>query len=223
MAARSSKPAPRRTAVSGEGHEAGPAIRRSSQDRQEELTDAALRIIARRGIAALTTKALADEVGLTTGAIFKHFASLDALMEGVVARVESVLDATYPAADRPPLEQLLEFVEARSAAVGHQLGIHRLVMSEQFQLALPETASARLGGCVRKSRAFLRDRVLAAQREGTVRDDVDAETLALMIMGTTQVLALTAGLGRGRDAMKPRVREGIETLLRPARRAREAT
>ncbi len=196
--------------------------RRSSEDRQEELTDAALRIIASRGISALSTRALADEVGLTTGAIFKHFASLDGLLEAVVARVESVLDTTYPAADLPPLQQILGFVEARSAAVGNQLGIHRLVMSEQFQLALPEGASARLAGCVRKSRAFLRDRVLAAQGEGTVRDDVDAETLALMIMGTTQVLALTTGLGRARDAMRPRLREGLETLLRPARRTREA-
>ena len=46
------------------------------------------------------------EVGLSTGAIFRHFASLDALLEAIVTRVEAVLAATYPPADLPPRERL---------------------------------------------------------------------------------------------------------------------
>ncbi|MFO0552796.1 MAG: TetR/AcrR family transcriptional regulator [Polyangiaceae bacterium] len=178
------------------------------------MTDAALRIIATRGIAALSTRALADEVGLTTGAIFKHFSSLDALLDAVVARVEAVLDSTYPSPELPPLEQVLAFVEARSATVGSQLGIHRLVMSEQFQLALPEGASARLAGCVMKSRAFLRDRLAEAQTRGEIRADVAPEIMALVVMGTTQVLALTAGISRGMGAaQRPLVLQGLRALF----------
>jgi Bacterial regulatory proteins, tetR family len=45
--------------------------RRSSSERQVELTDAALRIVATRGIAALSTRSVAEERGLTSGALFR--------------------------------------------------------------------------------------------------------------------------------------------------------
>lgn len=189
--------------------------RRSTEDRQAELIDAALRIIATRGITALSTRALAAEVGLSTGAIFRHFATLDALLVGVVERVEAVLAATYPSAELAPLARLDAFVEARSTAVGNQLGILRLMLSDQFLLALPEAGSARLEGCVQRSRAF----VLACLREGqacgAVRSDVSAEALAPVVMGTVQMLALSGAGVRQRVVEGRRVREGLSTLLRP--------
>ena len=131
------------------------ALRRTSEDRQIELTDAALHIIATKGITALSTRSLAAEVGLSTGAIFRHFASLEALLDAVVARVEAVLESTYPPSTLPAVERLERFIEARSTAVGNQLGILRLVLSEQFLLALPESGSVRLAACVQTTRAFV--------------------------------------------------------------------
>jgi AcrR family transcriptional regulator len=76
--------------------------RRKSEDRQVELTDAALHIIATKGIAALSTRSLAAQVGLSTGAIFRHFASLEALLDAVVGRVEACSRVHVPAGDAPP-------------------------------------------------------------------------------------------------------------------------
>jgi AcrR family transcriptional regulator len=115
-------------------------LRRSTEARQAELIDAALHIIATRGIAALTTRSLAEHVGLTGGAIFRHFASIDALIEAVVGRVESVMESTFPPSGLPPGERLDRFVEARSTAVGGQVGIMQLMLSEQFLLALRRAA-----------------------------------------------------------------------------------
>lgn len=190
-------------------------VRRASEQRQVELTDAALRIVAAKGIAALTTRSLADEVGLSTGAIFRHFASLEALLDAVVARVEAVLESTYPAADLPPVDRLERFVLARSTAVGNQLGILRLVLSEQFLLALPKSGSDRLTGCVEKTRSF----VLACLRDGQtssgeLRTDSPAETLAPIVMGTVQMLALSRSKPRQRDAEARAVLGSLLALLR---------
>ncbi|MEZ4447401.1 MAG: TetR/AcrR family transcriptional regulator [Polyangiaceae bacterium] len=165
--------------------------RRPSAQRQVELTDAALRIIATKGITALSTRSLAAEVGLSTGAIFRHFDSLEALLEAVVDRVEAVLASTYPADDLPPVERLERFVEARSAAVGNQLGILRLVLSEQFLLALPKRGSERLTACVEETRAFVLGCLREGQASGELRADLPAETLAPIVMGTLQILALS--------------------------------
>jgi AcrR family transcriptional regulator len=197
-------------------------LRKATEVRRIELTDAALRIIATKGIAALSTRSLAEEVGLTTGAIFRHFDSLDALLEAVVARVEAVLEATYPPATLPPVEQLERFVEARSTAVGAQLGIMRLVLSEQFLLALPKSSSARLAACVEKTRAFVVARLREGQASGALRDDVPAEALAPVVMGTVQMLALSLPSGRAHESSARAVRSGLLSLLRPPARARRA-
>ncbi len=190
-------------------------VRRATEVRQVELIDAALHIIETKGIAALTTRSLAERVGLSSGAIFRHFASLDALLEAVVARVEAVLDATYPPDSLPPLERLERFIEVRSTAVGNQLGILRLVLSEQFLLALPKSGSERLAGCVRKTREFVVRCLREGQDRGEVRADVSAEALAPIVMGTTQMLALSTVPARRRASDARSVREGLRTLLRP--------
>lgn len=192
--------------------------RRKTAERQEELVDAALRIIATRGIAALTTRALADEIGLTTGAIFRHFTSLDELLLAVVARVEAVLTQTYPPAELEPRERLLQFVERRSEAVGAQRGILRLMLSEQFALALPAAGAERLSGCVQRSRGFIATCIREAQAAGTLRSDVDAQALTLVVIGTIQALALAhtapfAVAGKGGRAL---IRDGLGKLLAPA-------
>ncbi len=189
-------------------------LRRASELRQVELTDAALRIVATKGIAALTTRSLAAEVGLSTGAIFRHFASLDALLDAVVARVEAVLEATYPAAELPPVERLARFVESRSTAVGNQLGILRLVLSEQFLLALPKGGSARLSACVDKTRAFVLECLRQGQDAGELRADLSAESLVPIVMGTVQMLALSPSKARQRDAPAHAVLGSLLALLR---------
>jgi len=190
-------------------------LRRSSEVRQVELTDAALHIIATKGIAALTTRSLAEHVGLTSGAIFRHFPSIEALLDAVVARVEIVLDATYPPRDLPPRERLDGFVAARTAAVGKQVGILRLMLSEQFLLAVPEGGSARLTSCRQKTREFLRQCIHDGQAAGEFREDVDANALAMIVMGTMQMLALSTATRGQRAAEAHAVRDTLAALLEP--------
>lgn len=194
--------------------------RRPSEVRRAELTDAALQIIATRGIGAVTTRNLAEQVGLSSGAIFRHFPSIDALLEAVVARVEAILDATFPAPTLPPMERLELFVATRSSVVGQQLGIVRLILSEQFLLALPMRGSERLAACVRKTRAFLVQCLEEGQAAGSIRTDLSAPTLAPIVMGTVQMLALAPPAATEApvptDVAEPRaVLASLSALLRP--------
>lgn len=189
-------------------------FRRTSSDRQVELIDAALHLIATRGIAALSTRSLAAQVGLSSGAIFRHFASLEALLDAVVARVEAVLESTYPPTTLPPVARLAQFIEARSTAVGRQLGILRLVLSEQFLLALPANGSARLAACVQRTRTFVLECVREGQDAGDLRGDLPAETLAPIVMGTVQMLALSTAKVRQREAEARAVLDSLFALLR---------
>lgn len=187
------------------------SARQPTEVRQEALVDAALGIIATQGIAALNTRTLATAVGLSSGAIFRHFASLEAVLEAVVARVEAVLSATFPAPDLPGLQRLDRFIDARSTAVGNQIGIMRLVQNEQFHLALPTSSADRLKACVAQTRAFVAGCIRDGQASGHIRRDVDAAALAVIAMGTIQMLALNhlAAAAGGPAA----IRAALATLL----------
>lgn len=197
--------------------------RRPTEVRKAELTDAALHIIGSRGIAALSTRALAEHVGLSSGAIFRHFASLDALLDAVVARVEGVLEATYPPKELPGRERLERFMEARSTAVGSQVGLLRLLLSEQFLLALPKGGSARLSACVQRTRSFVLDCLREGQESGAFRADLDAAALAVIVMGTIRMLALSTASPQPRKTEAKAVRDGLLALLTPPTRTRTTT
>ena len=107
------------------------------------------------------------------------------------------------------------WIDARSTAVGNQLGILRLVLSEQFLLALPKGSSERLAGCVQRSRAFVARCLRDGQAAGEVRADVPVEALTPIVMGTMQALALSTNGGRQRASEAQGVRDGLLWLLRP--------
>ena len=138
-----------------------------------------------------------------------------------VARVEAVLDATYPEPSLPPLERLERFIETRSSAVGQRLGILRLVLSDQFMLALPAQGSQRLGACVQKTRAFIIECVRTGQAAGEIRADLPAEPLAVLVMGTVQMLALAPSNPERRIAEPRLIIETLLALLRPIARPPE--
>ena len=91
----------------------------------------------------------------------------------------------------------------------------RLVLSEQFLLSLPKSGSARLSSCVQKTRDYVRDVVREGQETGVLRADVDASALAVVVMGTVQMLAIsTSSHGHGATGARA-VRDGLMALLQP--------
>jgi AcrR family transcriptional regulator len=194
-------------------------VRKPTAERREEIAGAALRLIGTRGIAALTVASLAAELGLTGGALYRHFPSTDAILDAVAARAEALLDATLLADDLAPLEWLERFAEARTRTVGTHAGLARLMLSEQVAFALSPASVARLQGVVERSREAIVRALAAGQREKVVRDDVPAPALAPIVMGTMQMIAMTRAEGGVRcvpgDPMK--VFHTLLALIAPVR------
>ena len=65
--------------------------------RRDEFAGAAVRIIARSGLAALTVRAVAQEAGWSVGALQKSFGSVDELVRAAVALTIATADARIAA------------------------------------------------------------------------------------------------------------------------------
>lgn len=190
-------------------------VRRSTDIRKNELVAAALELVGSRGIKALTTRSLAERVGLSSGAIFKHFASLESLLIGVAEHIAQVLSSTMPDASVDPVARLDQFVELRSRAVGAQVGILRLMLSEQFHLALPEAASVILTGCVQETRRFVTRCIEEGQESGLIRADLNGSALATIVIGTVQMLAVSPAIPSRRTRQSKEVRMTLAAMLAP--------
>jgi len=181
--------------------------------KQAEIADAALRIIGNRGISALTTAALAAELGVSPGAPFRHFANRGEILEAVALRVEEVVLATFPDPAGSALERVASLFRARTGTVGRHLGIARLMFSEQFTLALPAPAAKRLKNLVATTRSFLLGALEAAARAGELRADLTPEAVLPIVLGTLQYLVVSRSMGTAKDSEAVAVCDSLIALL----------
>lgn len=186
--------------------------RKPSAERREEIARAVLRIVGERGLTSLTTTRIAEEVGVTSGALFRHFASLDEILEETVRHAVARVEGTFPDPALPPLERLLELARRRIRLLREEPGLAWLLRSEQVYLTLPPDAVEPLRTLAVRSRRFL----LAALREGAargeVRHDLEPELLLVPVIGTIHTLIGMQGIHRTGAMSGPRTEKVLEAL-----------
>jgi AcrR family transcriptional regulator len=161
------------------------AERRSTQVRREEIKTAILRIIADRGFRALSTHALAESVGLSEGALFRHFpnkrAMILAIMDDVgrdmVVPLEAVAEGPGPAPER-----LQAFLCAHIRYLVEHRGITLLLVSEAAHLNDAELKKS-LHGVLSRLKEAVRRLVRDGQAAGVWDSGVDPDRVSSLYMG----------------------------------------
>ncbi|MBK6629731.1 MAG: TetR/AcrR family transcriptional regulator [Betaproteobacteria bacterium] len=170
--------------------------RLSTETRQAEIVDAVLDLSDTVGPGAITTVDIARNLGLTQGAVFKHFPTKDAIWLAVMGWVEShllsALDAVATAAPTP-LEGLQAVFMKHARFVAKHPGVPRLIFNE---LQKPkDTPVKRRARSMQESYRKLLMRLLAeAEKRGEVAAGLDREGAATLFIGALQGLMFQAML-----------------------------
>lgn len=178
--------------------------RKPTAERREEILDAAGRLLLRNGISSLTMATLAQEVGVTSGALFRHFDTRDAILTALAERTAARLreDLAGPHEGAPP-ERLYAFITARLGTVSKSPALPAMVLSPDVHLALPPEGRSALAEIVRETHAYLRALIAEGQRAGHFRDDLRPEEAAVGVLGVLALHAMTRALpapfAKGRD------------------------
>jgi AcrR family transcriptional regulator len=191
--------------------------RKPAAERREEIAEAALRLIGEGGTAAVTTTRLAEAVGVSSGAPFRHFGSLDAVLVAAIRLAAARIDETLPPPDLLPLERLECLAQARVALFAAEPGLAWLLRSDAALSTLPPEAVADLKGVVKRSRAFIRQALEEAVDQGLVRGDVPMPVLMLAFTSTVHALIGLPGLQAlgSRSLTREDALEGLFRLLQP--------
>jgi AcrR family transcriptional regulator len=158
-------------------------VRKSQAERREEIIDAALRLLGEVGLEGTTVSRIAEAVGLTPGALYRHFDSRDAIVraanEAASIRAMSWFETATEADIPGRLQQLGD--THRSWAKEHLSTIVR-----PFFQSLSFSQQANLADSFTLPRIQMYPALLTiaeeGRRQGTIRDDVRPEDVAWTMM-----------------------------------------
>ena len=102
--------------------------------RQEEILDRTFELVRESGLANLTMKKVADRMGFTEPALYRHFPNKQALVLGLLGRLESLLlpeiEAAAAREDLPPVERLERIVLHHLGLILKSDGLPFLILAE---------------------------------------------------------------------------------------------
>lgn len=192
-----------------------PRLRLSSDQRRREVIGAVLRLARERGPDAITTQAIADRIGITQGALFRHFPDKEAIWLAVVCWVRESLGTVFAQAVRnggSPLARLERAFLAHVAFVAKNAGVPR-VMFHELQYPGDSPARAELRAMVTEYRKRLALLFRQAKQAGELSADLDTALASLLFIGAVQILVIQASLSGGDAGMMKRARSLFPLLL----------
>jgi AcrR family transcriptional regulator len=156
-----------------------------TQVRREQIAEAAMSLVASQGLRRLSLAAVARRVGLVPSGIYRHFKNKDALLDAVVDRVKERLLANVEAARQEsddPLDQLKGVLMRHIRFIREGRAVPRIIFADDVHAGSPQRRQRVLqvfnayldaiGGIIRQG-----------QSQGSIRQECDPQTLAMMLFG----------------------------------------
>lgn len=175
-----------------------------TEERQTEIVATALRLARESSPALITTADIAAAIGVTQGAVFKHFPTKDAIWLAAMRWVrETLLQKLQAAADQAatPLDALAEMFQAHVEFVIAHPGVPRFIFHELQQPA-DSAAKLEVRAVLQGYRKLLLGRLTQSIEQKLVRPDLDAEAAATSFIGLIQGLVMQSMLTGRTAAMR---------------------
>jgi len=196
--------------------------RQSTLVRQHQIIEATRILITTRGMESVTIDAIAEEVGLTEGAIYRHFTSKHQILSLLIDDIEenllsTIRDATEEGASALSnleciLEAHLNDVEGRKAAsfivITEAMGFDGIGLSPRVALMLTHYLE------------FIRGVIKNGIQDGSIRSDVGVDAAATAFLGLIQSTATlwalnsySTPLAERRDQMWRIYKKGVTSTV----------
>lgn len=184
--------------------------------RQAAIVDAALNLARSMGPAQITTSHIAAAVGVTQGAVFKHFPSKDAIWLAAMAWVHTQLRGALEeaaVAAPTPLQGLGAVFMAHVNFVVTHPGVPRLIFHELQQPADSATKQE-VRALLQGYRQLLLGLLGAAARQQQLQADLDQDAAATLFVGIVQGLVMQSMLSDKPAGMRAQASRVFALYLR---------
>lgn len=163
-----------------------------ADERRAVTVEAVVELAGEQNPTDITTAAIAQRMGLTQGALFRHFpnkaAILQAVMEWVAERLLGRVDKAIEAAPSPLAALEAAFMAHIDFVVQHP-GVPRMLFGE-LQRAEESAAKLMVRTMIRGYSARLQRLIEDGKSQGELAADLDANAAATLFIGSIQGLVM---------------------------------
>ncbi len=179
-------------------------VRKTTEVRKEEIKAAVLDIIASEGFSRLSTRNLANKVGLSEGAIFRHFKSkrdiILSIMEDVKVDLQDSL-RKIALGTKPANERLREFLMSHINYLNKHQGITILLFSEAAHMN-DVTLKLQLNEILMEQKLLVTKIIHDGKKEGIWNKKLDEGNVALLYLGIPLSFNIDLVLNRNKVNVK---------------------
>jgi AcrR family transcriptional regulator len=169
-----------------------------ADSRKQQIVETALELVAAHGTEAVSAQLVADAIGVTQPAVFRHFPTKEAMWLAVIDWLEKRLVAIYSAADdggEARLVVLSRMFLEHVKLIERYPALAKLVFSDHLRLQFP-SLQARFGKIHKAYAARLAAVIDHAKTDGVVGKAVAAKDAATVFLSLIQGLGFQFAIAR---------------------------
>ena len=159
-----------------------------SEIRRHQIVQTARKIVATQGMSSLTMQELAKEVGVSEGAIYKHFKGKDEILLVLIQEIERTLLEAVADSARPhdgALDQLRHLLQRHFSSLERRHGVSFVVIAEALRFGDPPVKQA-TRQMVERYLDLITSILKSAAKVGEIDSESDVRAAALMYFGMVQ-------------------------------------
>jgi AcrR family transcriptional regulator len=164
--------------------------RETTKVRQEQIIDAARKTIIKYGSEHVTVRAIARAVGISEGAIYRHFKSKKDILSLLADHIEDDLvgDITRASSkENLQLEALDSMLRSHLSSIEQRRGISFQVIAAIISLGDKEL-NRKISHAIERYTSCLESLLAEGVKSGEVREDIDLKAAAMVLFGIIQGL-----------------------------------
>ena len=158
-------------------------MRKSGEERREEIALAALEIMGEHGTEGTTVERIAESIGITHGALYRHYESREAILAAAAAEAVRRSQAWLDGVESPePIDQLRELVRKHASFARQQKNVTtRTIFQLLASIDRPAFESQRNMERWPVYQRFV-EIATEAKQQGALRSDVDPKDIAWAVL-----------------------------------------
>jgi AcrR family transcriptional regulator len=167
--------------------------------RQEQIAQAALKLVSRQGLKGFSVAKLALEVGVVPSAIYRHYKNKDQILEAMLELISERLNGNVEAVilETPhALDRLKSLLMRHAQLILHEAPLPRLVFSEEMFNGHRQRRK-RIHQIFQHYLGKIEDVIREGQTRGQIRAELSPNTLSVMFLGLVQPAAILWLLSNG--------------------------
>ena len=170
--------------------------RQSTLVRREQIIEASRRLIMKYGSEHVTVRRIAAEIGISEGALYRHFKSKKEVLLFLIRHIEGNLIGDLR--KRSPTKNILGTIERtlknHLSSMEQRRGMSFLVIAEIISLG-DKDLNQRVLEVLNEYISHIKKLLLEGIKTGEIRKDIDPEMVATSFFGTVQGLITIWALG----------------------------